>query len=189
MARRFSRLKYALRAIQDPNSDEARNEPPTGSILDKFQEFQSGSAGISYPRDEDSLPDSLDPVGVNPFGLLLNANNVVRIKISNRVLTETSLSAVRTEAGIETDPANAVLTLSGFTPAKATVFIEDATQPTAPETSQITGIRYKKRAGSSYTVPYGQKTGQTIEGQVRAAITTAVTSIPRASVSFKSERL
>lgn len=189
MTKRFSRLKYALRAIQDPTSDGTANQPPNGSILENYTEFASGSRQVSYPRDANSLPGEFTPIGVNPFGLPDNASNIVRTGISDRVLTANAISTVRTAANIETDAELAVLELRGFVPAKAVVFIADATQPTQPETSQITGLKYKKRAGVSYTIPYGQNTGAVHESVVRGNIIAAVESIDRASVSFKSEKL
>lgn len=188
MGKRFSRLEYALRAIQDPTSDGARNEPPTDSILDKYQEFQSGSAGISYPRDEDSLQGSIEKVGVRPFALPLAAGNLISVPISNRALTETQVSTVRTAANIETNNELAVLDLRTYKPARAIVFIEDATQPTQKIPSKITGVPYLPTKGSSYTIPYGKDTGEEYENEIRTQITAAVAGISRASVQFKSEK-
>lgn len=189
MAKRFSRLKYALKAIQDPTSDTEANRPPAGSILFKYNEFAIGSRDVEYPRDPDSNPGELKTVGVNPFGYPVSAESLVKVPISNRVLTNQTLSASRDAANIQTNTSAVVLDLDGFVPAKATVFIEAATQPTTPETSKITGVRYKKRAGTSFSFPYGSKTGEIHESVVRAGIQVAVVQITRGSVSFKSEKL
>lgn len=189
MGKRFSRLKYALRAIQDPTSDASANTPPTNSILDNYNEFATGSRQVSYPRDSDSFQGETNIIGVVPFGLELSQANIVRVGIGKRALDYITAQTLTTPAGIETNQELAVLELKGYTPAKAIVFVQAATQPTQPETSQITGIPYKKTEGVSYTVPYGQSTGTTKELAVRASIQTTVSNIARASVSFKSEKL
>lgn len=178
-----------MKLIQDPNSDASANQPPAGSILYNYNEFATGSKKVEYPRDEDSLQISIEEVSINPFGLGHGDSSKVLTGISQRVLNNTNLTPVLAAGGVSTTPDPTAVRLTGFEPAKAVVFIADATQPTTPEPSQITGIKYKKRAGSSFTVPYGSKAGETNERAVRASIAEAVAGITRGSVSFKSEKL
>lgn len=79
--------------------------------------------------------------------------------------------------------------LKGFIPAKAIIFAGTGTASAAGEPSQITGLRYKQRNGSSYTIPYGASVGKPKEVEVRAAIKAVLTQSPNATISFKSERL
>jgi hypothetical protein len=190
MGKRFSRLNYALKAIQNP-AGTSSNEPPVDSIAGNFRDFRDGRSVINYPRDPSSLPGGLNVVWVSPFHTPFDAGSGATIGISDRVeaLTLTTIAATRTAAGVITAAPTDIIDVKKFTPAKAIVRL-GATGAGVNTVSQITGVSYSKKDDPSYTIPMGQKTGSTFESEVRADVLAAVNAIgDDASVSFDSEEV
>ncbi len=188
MARRFKNYKFALETLRNPDTNVA-SPPPTGTALDNYKKYRGGEITLDYTRENTSKPQELLVVAINPFGLTLATTSLVRVKFSKRVDDNTTLNSIKTVCNQQS--ADTVLTdLSGFIPAKAVVFVEGGTSPTTPPKSQITGVPYNPVPGNSYTFPYGQDTGKTVESQVRADILTAVDGLTaQSTVSFSSEKL
>ncbi|NJK58733.1 MAG: hypothetical protein HC939_23515 [Pleurocapsa sp. SU_5_0] len=186
MVKRFSRLKYALETLRTPNSTAAAPDAPAGTVARKFQDYKGGKVKLTYTRSADSKPGQIQKVSILPFYFGGAENSEAIVAQSARAILNSDLSAVRTQcnqkvANFETDAK-----LSRFIPAKATVF--DYGTATTSETSQITGIRYDKKTGNSYTYPFGASATEKTPGEVRKGILAAVTALGTASVSFSDER-
>ena len=188
MARRFSRLNYALKSIQPPNATNGTNTPPDGSVLKNFADYKSGAKQPNYVRAPESLPGTLLEVAIKPFAFPAAGTVNYIVDLSERASTATGIAAVLAAGNaVTTIPAGAVKA-SGFIPAKAVIFAPAGTQDNTEIPSQITGILYNPREGQSYTVPYGTAATNGSESEVRAAMITAATPITNATISFRSER-
>ena len=133
--------------------------------------------------------DRILKVSVNPFGYPTAEGNLAIVPISQRASLSTVGTAIRTAANIDDETEVGAQTLSGFIPAKATIFAGTGATTEVADGSKITGLRYDKRNGASYTIPYGASVARPKEVEVRAAIKAALVASPNATVSFKSERL
>jgi hypothetical protein len=186
MAKRFSRLKYALQTLRTPNSTAAAPDAPTGTIARRFQDYKAGKVTVSYIREGTSKPGEILKVSILPFYFGGVAGTEAIVAQSKRADERTELDGVQTQCNQITVNAETHAKLAKFIPAKATVFDYGAT--TSPETSKITGIRYDKKAGNSYTFPFGASTTEKTPGEVRKGIVVAVKALGTASVSFSSEK-
>lgn len=184
MAKRFSRLKYALRTIQSPTGT-SNNQPAAGSILEKFQQYQVGGADINYPRAATSKPKSLLQFAVQPFAFAVGTTYAL-VPLSQRVDENTGIDAVQTACNLAPATTAGAAIFRGFIPAKVTVMIKGA-QSDTQKFSQITGIPYNPVEGASYTLPYGKSATNENEMEVRNAITAAANVAW--SLNFNSERL
>jgi hypothetical protein len=186
MAKRFSRLKYGLNMLRTPNSGAAAVDAPTGTVARKFQDYKAGKVKLTYVRDAASKPGEILRVSVLPFHFGGVANSEIIVAQSKRADVKAELAGVQTACNLIT--VNYQLHAKGgkFRPAKATVF-DFGTTSTA-ELSQITGIRYSKKAGNSYTFPYGASLAEKAESEVRKGIIAAVDALGTSSVSFSSEK-
>jgi hypothetical protein len=155
--------------------------------LANFQEYDREEKALTYVRDAASKPEQLIQIAIFPFAFAGEAGTGSIVRVSKRATAEAGASAVTAVAN------HAVVDLEDhsyrrrFIPAKATVF--NGTGNYGEGTSQITGVKYAKRGGTSYTIPYGASAGDPAEGQVRKKILTAVSTDSKNSVSFKSERV
>ena len=188
MTKRFKSYKKALELLRNPTTGASAGNPPTGSILEKYKQWRGGEVQVSYPRSQESKQISILDVSIHPFGLSPTATNLAIVGFSQRVSSATgNLANIKTACNHSPVDLDAHAKRVNFRPAKAIVFVPEATQSTTEVASQITGVRYDPREGASYTFPYGQKTGATTEGEVRTDIQTAVATIAGATVSYKSE--
>ncbi len=186
MPRRYKNYRFALKTLVNPETGIA-STPATGTALANFQEYISGQKKVSYERADGSKPGQLIKVAINPFALPLAATSLVKIPFSKRTNDNTNITTVKTACN-HNDASSVLLTLNGFIPAKAVVFVAGGTAPATDPKSQITGVAYKPKAGNSYSLPYGQKTGKLTESEVRADILAAVEGLSSdATVSFDSE--
>ena len=110
------------------------------------------------------------------------------MSVSKRVNDTGTISGAFDEAGLVVGESVTGDELRGFIPAKCTVILPNNANSDPNAVSKLTGIKYNKKGASSYTFPYGQKTGTTREAEVRAAIEAAIT-VAGADFQFKSERL
>jgi hypothetical protein len=186
MAKRFSRLKYALEALKVPNSTTEPPDAPSGTVARKFQLFKAGKVNLKYPRNDGSKPEQLLEVSVLPFYFGGAAGTEAIVKQSKRADTEGTLGGVQTACNQITVNQETHAPLAKFQPAKATVF--DFTGAKTPATSQITGLKYDKRTGKSFTFPYGASATEKTAAAVEKTILAAVKALATASVSFKSEK-
>lgn len=185
--KRFSRLKYALTTLRTPNSTGETPDAPAGTVAKNFQDFAGGKTKLTYPRAEGSKPGEILTVSVLPFYYAGATGRETLVAQSKRADDQATMDGVQTACNQIAADLETHSRLADFIPAKATVFDFDSTSTT--ETSQITGLRYEKRGGASYTFPYGASATETAERNVRQDIITAVNAIGTASVSFTSEKI
>lgn len=182
MPGRFNNLKAALKFLQSP-SGGSDNEPPSGSVLKNFKDFRDGKTDVSYPVEDSSKPGSFLDYQVQAFGREFT-ESPVRVPLSERA--NTNVGAIVT-AGGAVEATTSATKILGFEPAKAVVFRPSGSVSATKEFSQITGLEYNKRAGDSYTVPFGAKTSGDRESTIRNAIRQA--SQEGDSITFYSENL
>lgn len=186
MAKRFSKLKYALETLRTPNSTTATPDAPAGTIARKYQDYKAGKVQLTYPRSEGSKPESILKVSIMPFYFGGAVGSEAIVAQSQRADEESTLAGIQTACNqITTDP-ELHARLAKFKPAKVTIFNFGATSTT--ETSQITGVKYSKKAGASYTFPYGANATEKTDSAVRKDILAAVKTLGTASASFSSEK-
>jgi hypothetical protein len=152
MVKRFSRLKFAVKMLEGTT-------PPAGSALANFLLFQAGNPEYTPKPAEGAMEARGGSIvrGVNPFGKPIAANaNSQKVGVSGRAFTQ--VTAIGLDAtGTGGNNLNLLETFNNsgsFEAAKITVF----TGPSGPGTatrSTITRLNYKKRAGNSYTYPFG----------------------------------
>ncbi len=186
MAKRFSRLKYALTTLRSATVEGTPSVPPAGTVLNEFYKFHTRAVKPNYDRDTGSNPKEILKVTILPFFFGGAADSQVMVAQSKRANDSAAVNAIQEAcnqvvANLETDVA-----LRGFTPAKVTAF--DPTGATKSEDSQITGIKYTKRVGSSYTFPYGASATEKAEGKVRKDILSKVPATSDINLSFSSEK-
>lgn len=153
MARRFSRLKYAVKLLEGTT-------PPAGSALANFLLFQAGNpeytpkpaAGAVEPRGGSIIR------GVSPFGKPIGTANANSEKVSLSGRAFNQVTAVGLDAtGTGTNNLNLLETFNNsgnFEAAKITVFL-GASGAGELTRSTILRTQYRKRDGNSYTYPFG----------------------------------
>lgn len=188
MSKRFTRLEAALKYIR-PGQGEVIADAPAGTPLRMYQDWKAGRRVIEYTRDEGSNPDRILKVAINPFGYPTVEGNLAIVPVSQRAILSSTGAAIKTAANIEDETEVGAQDLTGFIPAKAIIFAGTGTTTLNGDGSEITGLKYRKRNGASYTIPYGASVSKPKEMEVRAAIKAALAASPNATVSFKSERL
>jgi hypothetical protein len=185
MARRFSRLKYALKTLKAPGAINDTGLVPTapaGTILAKFQTAQA--QGVEYgDRAAESKTGGLVLVSINPFAIGYATDNLRAVLMSKRSHDGNLFNSFKDDCNIAVHAATHEA-IKKYSPAKAVVFKKGA-QVDTKKTSKITGIKYNPVEGNSYTFPFGTKASATLT-LVRGAIT-AQAATSGASVSFKPE--
>ena len=193
MARRFSRLKFAVKMLEGTT-------PPAGSALANFLLFQAGNPEYTPKPGEGAMEPRGGSIvrGVNPFGKPIASNaNSQRVGISGRAFQQ--VTAIGLDAtGTGGNNLNLLETFNNsgnFEAAKITVFTGVSGPGTATR-STITRLNYKKRAGNSYTYPFGSTgTAPDDHEQTKAVILAAAIAAKDATdatnsynCSFKPER-
>lgn len=194
MAKRFSRLKFAVKMLEGTT-------PPAGSALANFLLFQAGNPEYTPKPAATALEARGGSIirGASPFGKPIGTNNAnsQKVSMSGRASTQATALGLNT-TGTGENNLNLLDTFNNsgnFEPAKITVFV-GATGSGDPTRSTITRLTYKKRAGNSYTYPFGA-TGtppndheQTKATALAAAIATkdAGDAANSYSCTFKPER-
>ena len=193
MGKRFSRLDYAMKLLQDPSRVDDENatpvEPPAGSALDNYAKFLTGKKKLEVNYPDDSKPGSIITVGIRAFGLPATANNSFLVPISERANEQKKALMEATHNHLK-DVDNLVENAS-LTPAKAIIFRAENNATAQVKTSSITGLKYKRIAGVSFTIPFGAaETGdEAYELPARTAIVQQLDSNQNLnlSVSFEPE--
>ncbi|QYX30064.1 hypothetical protein [Sphaerospermopsis torques-reginae] len=192
MSKRFNNLDAALKYLRSPEAapDAEIPDAPAGTALRKYQDYKAGKVIIQYTRAQDSLPGTLNLVTIKPFGYLPASTVLVRVTLSNRSagqystvgLTEAALGITKIAAENDTS-----IELAGFKPARCTVRNTTGTSA-APKDSKITGLKYKVKAGATYTFPLGRTTQKASYFEQKSAIIALVETQATRSVSFTPEK-
>lgn len=184
MPKRFSRYQFALKAN--------RGDAQAGSPLGRYKDYKSGANPVAYTRSASSLPGGFNPIYIIPFGEPEDLYYLTQI--SERAAGQLSLVGGQTALNyIDIGAIGAAdkTESNKYTPAAVTVF--DPSGAGANQTSQITGVRYKKVPGQSYTFPFGKNAGATGAAATfknRAnAIKLAAATNPANGVTFRPEIL
>jgi len=193
MPKRFSRLNYALKLLQNPATIDDPNatpiDPPDNSALKNFADFRAGKKKIKVEYPDESKPGSIITVGVRPFSLPIDAANQFLVPISNRANEEKqNLMAATHNHLANTDD---VVENASLVPARAIIFRTDSGATEQVKTSSITGLKYTTKAGESFTIPFGAAaTGdETYELPARTAIVAQIkgNQTLKLTVSFEPE--
>jgi len=186
MVKRYNNLNAALKYLE---TGAAGVNPiaPEGTYLRQYQEWKSGERNVEYPRDTDSLPGELLNATLNPFALPVDAANITKVPVSKRADDFGGISAIRAKANYTTATTGTGQVFRDFIPAKATIFVPNGVGDGNVTTSKITGVKYKKRGGASYTIPYGATDTLKYESQVRADMIAQIPAESSVSISFNSE--
>jgi hypothetical protein len=153
MARRFSRLKYAVKLLEGTT-------PPAGSALANFLLYQAGNPEYIPKPGAGALEARGGSIirGVSPFGKPIGTANANSEKVSMSGRAFNQVTAVGLDAtGTGANNLNLLDTFNNsgnFEAAKITVFL-GASGPGESTRSTILRTQYRKRAGNSYTYPFG----------------------------------
>lgn len=191
MAKRFSRLKYAYKAIQANGvvPETGGTQPAAGSPLKGYLDYRSGAKQITYGSRGTSSPGGFELVGVNPFAISQATTSIFAVNFSSRASGQGDIATLITAANHSAADAIAVTNTGRYRPAVAIASVKDAESAAGEGTSKITGLKYAKDGSVTYTIPYGADATSTRESEVRADILDAAAdSTKDIRVSFKSER-
>lgn len=170
MGKRFARILYTQNVLK-----------ATGESITAFRAFRNGTSNYTTTAVDRG---SNVTTAIQAFGFG-EATDVIA-SYSGRAggnLTGAGVSAAIMGHKALTD----AVSMQGFTPANAVIFVGTGTGTDV--NSKITGLPYKKRAGESYTIPFGKVTTTDGEFDRQVAIATAVEGQPNRAVSFKPERI
>ena len=153
MARRFSRLKFAVKMLEGTT-------PPAGSALANFLLYQAGNPEYTPKPAATALEPRGGSIvrGLSPFGKPIGTGNAnsEKVTISGRAFNQ--ITALGLDAtGTGANNLNWLETFNNtgsFEAAKIIVFV-GASGSGDPTKSTITRLSYKKRVGNSYTYPFG----------------------------------
>jgi hypothetical protein len=167
--RRFSDLERVYDALKlaKVNIDTL---PPKLDIR-KYADWKEGET----TRDTIIRPDlgaSVD-VGVIAFGLLFaDAEAKIQFKLNGRANSFHNGLSAASSFGIEKATFTDYNANPGFNPAKVILKVKGSK---VAATSEITGRKYRKNQGASYTVPHGQTTAlKSYQGAVNAIMDSAL---------------
>lgn len=188
MARkRFKILEGALDYLRTDSTDD-NPDAPTGTPLKFYQDWRKGSRNVNYERLDSSKPGEIKDAGIIPFGGANLEDNRIKVPISLRASNSAVGQDALTVANTLTEDVEALVAAKNFEPAKAIITVPFNDTRTGDPISKLTGLKYKRSNRTSYTIPYGASTTYDREGQVRAAITAAVTAAnSSAEIQFVSE--
>jgi hypothetical protein len=153
MVRRFSRLKFAVKMLEGTT-------PPAGSALANFLLYQAGNPEYTPKPAATALEPRGGSIvrGLSPFGKPIGTNNANSEKVTMSGRAFNQIAAVGLDAtGTGANNLNLLETFNNagnFEAAKIVVFVGDSGSGD-PTRSTITRLSYKKRAGNSYTYPFG----------------------------------
>jgi len=193
MGKRFNNLDAALKYLRPPGATDGAESPdaPTGSQLRQYQDYKAGKRVITYTRATTSNPGDIKSAALKPFSLPAASTANYLVDISNRALTNIGTAGLTADVlniDTTTEGTTNVSKVYGFTPARAIVKNVTGTGAGTPTPSKITGASYKKKAGASYSYPFGRSTDDPSYSEVKAAITNAIAnSGGNKGVSFKPE--
>lgn len=192
MTKRFKVLDKALKYCRVGTGTSAVSTPPAGSPLEQFQKYKDGAIQPDYAqfRSDSSNPGEISRTTIAPFGYPPAQSTRFKVPFSNRTKTRQSVASLLTACNLDSTQTilDAAQEVTGFIPAKATIFIP--TSSTTTRTSELTGIQYERIGGESYTFPYGRSSSTEYESEVRAAVAIAAQAInDKYTVSYSPEKI
>jgi hypothetical protein len=197
MAKRFGRLKYALKTLKTSRNfgdpDSPAPNAPANTVLADFQKSRKEDSYGNITRKASSKQEDLVEVTIQPFLKTAIEANRRSVKYSKRA-QDRQTTYVGNALNLLT-PNNGA-SERGFQPAKIIIHDFSATAigsaADANKISQITGIKYNYKGGASFTFPFGRGSGTSLAtfDEVKTAILTQATlNQPDRTANFKMERL
>lgn len=168
MSRRFSRIREASYLNQAVNNYVAW-------LQNAATRPRNVGGGVARPPSVE--------LAIEPFGFTVAVGTAVRATATTAARTQMS-SAI----GSYATPAGGGITLQripGFKAARVSLFVGTGNSTVA--TSEITGLRYLKYGGNSFSHPFGQSVGTDLEYEVFGAIRTALAGANR-RISYAPEQ-
>lgn len=183
MGKRFDDLKDVYNTLTAIDFDF--NQLPATNKYRKYREW------VQDPekRRRTGVPASgrKSQMGLLAFGYpTTNDDNKLLVQVGQRAKNQwNGLDApLKDSIDLVENPDNTYNSIRGFIPAKVVAAIRVAA--TTP-TSEITGVRYRKTTGDSYTIPFGRGGTLTTEFEKQAAIYSAFDETY--SVTFQPEKV
>lgn len=187
MARRFEELNEVYNTLTAINFDF--NQLPTNNKYRKFKEWKQDP---ELRKRQGTIPASgrKSPVGIQVFGLNSDTNgDHTIVKVGSRALQQLSALGKASLFGVVTDSIpDTYVARPGLIPAKAILGRADGT---GSPPSKITGIEYKRRVSTTYTIPFGKGSSADLgfEFAQQNAILADTAIIADYVVSFTPEKL
>lgn len=199
MGRSYNRIRYAM-----------NNEAQIASIKAKFTEFRVNG----YPAGYVAQPPrgASVPVSLVPFCLYGYTNKYITRMTGRAKAQMTKLGLTEAECNIDTGAGGTAVTgkkaPSKFGAAKMVVFVPTGDVAATPDTgttqagepaaaedtdknplSAVTGLKYKRRLGNSYSIPFGASStaGQQTQIEMQGFLYVKTAKSGR-NVSFKPEK-
>lgn len=164
MSRRFNNLEDVINTFTQAQIEAL----PATNKYRKYYEWKRDPEKRKLP--ETSVPERKRSrsVAVSPFGQTFDADKKVIVAVSGRSFDKLTDLGGATLFNLQTSPSATSAKLSGFIPAKAILSQRLASSQTVPASSnRITGRAYKTSAGSSYTMPFGRSSANSVEFSVQ----------------------
>ena len=164
MARRFNNLEDVINTFSQAQIEAL----PATNKYRKYYEWKRDPQKRKLP--EASVPERKRSrsVAVSPFGQTFDADKRVIVPVSGRSFDKLTDLGGATLFNLQTSPSATSAKLGGFTPAKAILSQRLASSQTVSASSnRITGRAYKTSAGSSYTMPFGRSSANSVEFSVQ----------------------
>lgn len=179
---RLKKLRDIINELKAANFDLA--QLPVNNDLRKYDEWLSDPT----KRERTGVPDSgkKSKIGIQAFGFPDTDDKVV-VKIGSRAKTEAA--ALSTDKALlgHTDTLTGYSPIPGFSPAKVVLAKKIAT--VSVPASKITGNKYKKSTGASYTMPFGKNGANTTEFKAQEAILASESISAAYSITFTPEKV
>jgi hypothetical protein len=202
MVKRFNRINYLL--------DVAGAEAKSLDLVKQYVAFRLGKRGSAVVGKEADYKYRVDGTArgssfqatIQAFGFEKDQDRI-QVRVSGRcskslgIQQSNAPTGAANISGVTTNLLNLVvgknasgIRYPGFQPAKAIVFNQTGA-PTKNKVSTITGLKYDKRNGGSYTFPFGANKAdpkKSDEIRMRSIILSAVNTKDQ-TVSFKDEKI
>lgn len=154
MGTRFNRLEFARQAFI--NAGIQPSTLPAGNKIRSYDAWRNDPDNRELPDNTQPLRGTSDTASVAPFSFPDGINNRILVDISGRILQ--SLGVLTNLDGfnlITTNPQG--IQRPSFVPATAVLAVKRQTGAVTTETSRITGRRYRRTTGTSFTIPFGKE--------------------------------
>lgn len=183
MGKRFSQLEYFIKQAKAMSITI-----DTDDNIKAYKEYKRGTSTTYKTTAVNKLASR--PVTLLPF-CTIELTARYAIKMSGRSfssMTQNGITAAKLNIDATVGTGNAGGTKNrAFAPAKAVLFVGTGTV-TTPK-SGITLLEYKKRAGASYTYPFGRGTTENQDNYPQmCGILLSDLGVGNRTVSFKPER-
>lgn len=175
MARRFANYDWAIK----------HSGGTVGGELQKYLDFKTGNTKLTKAATA-AAGDRYEK-GLTPFTMDIAVGALHYLTVVNRqVVRAEAIGLTVEELGLEETAATHI----AYKLRPATIQGAKGTAAGDPETSQITGAKYKKRSTDAFSIPFGMKTAGDLMGTRFKALATIVADKKAGhTVSYTPERV